>query len=76
MDINQMREHAINLFRIIKNAGTVYQKITEKFLLKASKIEFANSTFYERPEVQKSHMLQVELRRVQAIAEVQHHSPR
>jgi hypothetical protein len=76
MMISQMRERANNLFGIIKNAGTVYQKITKKLSLKASRVEFANSTFYERLEVHKSHMLQVEVRRVQAIAEVQRPSPR
>jgi hypothetical protein len=76
MMISQMRERANNLFGIIKNAGTVYQKITKKFSFKASRVEFTNSTFYERREVHKSHMLQVELRRVQTIAEVQRPSPR
>jgi hypothetical protein len=76
MEISQMREHASNLFGIIKNAGIFYNKITKKLSLKASGVEFANSTFYERPELQKSYMLQVEFRRDQAIAEVQRQSPR
>jgi len=76
MEVKQIRAHANNLFGMIKNAGTFYHKITKKLSLKAPKIEFANLTPYKRPEGSKSHMLEVELRRAQALAEVQRQSLR
>jgi hypothetical protein len=76
MEVKQIRAHANNLFGMIKNAGTFYHKITKKLSLKAPEIEFANFTPYKRPEGYKSHMLEVELKRAQASAEVQRQSLR
>ena len=71
MEVKQIRAHANNLFGMIKNAGTFYHKITKKLSLKPPNIELANFTHYKKPEGYKSHMLEVELRRAQALAEVQ-----
>jgi hypothetical protein len=71
MEVKKIRAHANNLFGMIKNARTFHQKTTKKLSLKAPKIEFANLTLYERPEVHKSHMVEVELIRAQALAEAQ-----
>lgn len=76
MEVRKMLARANNLFGMIKNVGTFYQKATKILSLQASEEAFANYTFRERPEVHKSHMLQVELRRAQVIAEFQRQSPR
>jgi hypothetical protein len=65
-----------NLSGIAKNAGAFYQKLTKILSLKASEVEIADYTFYEKPEVHKSHLLQVELRRAQVISEFQRQSLR
>jgi hypothetical protein len=58
-------------FGMIKNVEALYQRVTKKLSLKASEVGMTNSTPYEMPEVHKSHMLEVELRRSQALAQAQ-----
>jgi hypothetical protein len=76
MEVRKMLARANNLFGMIKDIGTFYQKTTKILSLQASEEAFANCAFHERPEVHESHMLQVELRRALAIAEFQRQSPR
>lgn len=65
-----------SLFGIIKNAKGFYQRITKKFSLKASEVGIANFTHYDRPEVHKFHILEVEVRRAKALAEARRYSLR
>lgn len=59
------------LFGMIKNVEVLYQRITKKFSVKASEVAATSFTPYEISEAQKAHMLEVELRRSQALAEAQ-----
>jgi len=59
------------LFGIIKNAGGLYQRIAKKFSVKASEVAATSFTPYEISAAQKAHMLEVELRRSQALVEAQ-----
>jgi hypothetical protein len=62
------------LFGMIKNVEVLCQGIAKKFSVKASKVAATSLTPYEISETQKTHMLEVELRRSQALAEAQRHS--
>ena len=55
------------LFGMIENIETIYQRITKKISVKTSGAPTA--TPYEVSEVHKAHMLEVELKRSQALAE-------
>ena len=57
------------LYGMIKNIEGIYQRITKKFSVKASGVAVTSSTLYEISEVHKAHMLEVELKRSQALAE-------
>ena len=65
-----------SLFGMIKNAKGFCQGITKKFSLKASEVDIANFANYDRPEVHKFHILEVEVRRAQALAVAQSYSLR
>ncbi|MCZ2856801.1 MAG: hypothetical protein O2U62_06880 [Candidatus Bathyarchaeota archaeon] len=64
---DRLKENGI--FGMIKNVEALYQRVTKKIAVKASEVGMANSTSYEMPEVHKAHMLEVELKRSQALAE-------
>ena len=57
------------LFGMIKNVEALYQRVTKKISVKASGVATASSTPYETSEAYKAHMLEVELKRSQALAE-------
>ncbi|MFX1554961.1 MAG: hypothetical protein ACFFBV_13620 [Promethearchaeota archaeon] len=57
------------LFGMIKNAGALYQRVTKKISVKASGVTTTSYTPYEISEVHKAHMLEVELKRSQALEE-------
>jgi hypothetical protein len=59
------------LFGMIKNVEVLYQRITKKFSVKASEVARTSFTPYEISEAQKAHVVGVELRRSQALAEAQ-----
>ena len=59
------------LFGMIKNVEVLYQRITKKFSVKTSEVAATSFTPYEISEVQTANMLEVELRRSQALAEAQ-----
>ena len=63
------RLHENSLYGIIKNIGTIYQRITKKFSAKASGVATTNFTPYEASEAFKTNMVSVEFRRAQALAE-------
>jgi hypothetical protein len=58
-----------SLFGRIKNVEVLYQRVTKKISMKASEVAIASSTPYETSEAHKAHMLEVELKRSQALAE-------
>ena len=64
------------LFGMIKNVGVRCQRIAKKFSVKTSEVAAISLTPYEISEAQKAHMLEVELRRSQALAEAQRQSLR
>jgi hypothetical protein len=59
------------LFGTIKNFEVLYQRVTKKFSVKSSEVAMTSFTPYEISEAQKANMLEVELRRSQALAEAQ-----
>ena len=60
------------LFGRIKNAEALYQRVTKKISIKTSKVAIASSTPYEASEAHKVHMLEVELKRSQALHACMH----
>jgi hypothetical protein len=76
MEIKKMLTRASNLFGIAKDAGAFYQRITKRLSLKTSEVDFASFAPYENPKAHKSHLLEVDLRRAQVIADVQRQSLR
>lgn len=59
------------LFGMIKNVETFYQRITKKISVKASGVTAASPTLYEISEAYKTHQIEVERKRSQALQEVQ-----
>jgi len=59
------------LFRMIKNAEALYQRVTKKISVKASGVARTSFTPYEISEMHKAHMLEVEFKRSYALAEAQ-----
>jgi hypothetical protein len=57
------------LFGMIKNVEVLYKRVTKKISMKASEVTIASSTPYETSEAHKTHMLEVEFRRSQALEE-------
>jgi len=57
------------LFGMIKNVEVLYKRVTKKISMKTSEVAIASSTPYETSEAHKAHMLEVELRRSQALEE-------
>lgn len=64
------------LFGMIKNVEVLCQRIAKKFSVKASEVAATSFTPYEISEAKKTHMLEVELGRSQALAEAQRQSLR
>ena len=62
------------LFGTIKNVEVLCQRIAKKFSVKASEVAATSLTPYGISEAQKTHMLEVELKRSQALAEAQRQS--
>lgn len=63
------------LFGMIKNVEVLYQRVTKKILVKASGVATTSSTPYEISEAHKAHMLEVEYKRSQALAEAHRRTP-
>ena len=59
------------LFGTIKNFEVLYQRVTKKFSVKTSEVATAGFTTYKTSEIHKFNMLEIELRRAQALAEAQ-----
>ena len=57
------------LFGMIKNIEVLYQRVTKKISMKTSEVAIASSTSYETSEAYKAHMMEVEFKRSQALAE-------
>jgi hypothetical protein len=58
-------------FGMIKNFEVLFQRANRKFSVKASEVATASFTPYEKSEVHKANMLEIEFRRSQALAEAQ-----
>jgi uracil phosphoribosyltransferase len=64
------------LFGMNKNFEVLYQRATKKISVKTSEVATPSFTPYEISELQKAHIVGVELRRSQALAEAQRHNIR
>ncbi len=58
-----------SLFGMIKNVEVLYQRIIKKFSVEASEVVATSFTPYEISEARKANMLEIELRRSQALEE-------
>jgi uncharacterized protein HemY len=54
---------------MIKNVEGIYQRVTKKISMRASEAATASPVPYETSEAHKAHMLEVEFRRSQALAD-------
>ena len=64
------------LYGMINNIEAIYKRVTNIFSDTASKVAVASFTPYEASEQHKTHMLETERKRSQALAEAQHQNPR